>query len=379
MNDQLPRVFLLDPAVLQKTKEALAHDETLQMALQQLRQQADALLDKRPVSVVEKTQLPASGDKHDYLSLALYYWPDPSKPDGLPYIPRDGEVNPEVNTIPDKPNFVWMTASVRTLALAAYFTDHAPYAAKASELLRVWFFDEETYMKPNLNFAQMIRGLNTGRATGLIDSRHFALVVDALGLLQLSPAWTAQDQQGMQSWFAEYLDWLLNSSFGKEESAMTNNHGTWYDVQASSIALYVGQTDVARRILQESATRRIQSHIQPDGSQPRELRRTRSWHYSVFNLEAYFALANIAERLGIDLWNYQPDGGAGLQAAVDYILPAALKPETWPYQQLDPIRPRSLVDLLYQVSQHYHRPSYRDAAHSILGSDAASYIGNLLY
>jgi hypothetical protein len=43
---------------------------------------------------MDKTKTPPSGDKHGYLSEALYWWPDPSKQDGMPYIRRDGETIP---------------------------------------------------------------------------------------------------------------------------------------------------------------------------------------------------------------------------------------------------------------------------------------------
>jgi hypothetical protein len=35
------------------------------------------------------------------MSLAPYWWPDPKSPNGLPYIRRDGERNPEIKQITD--------------------------------------------------------------------------------------------------------------------------------------------------------------------------------------------------------------------------------------------------------------------------------------
>jgi hypothetical protein len=110
----------------------------------------------------------------------------------------------------------------RILSLAYYFTDNRQYASKAVELLRVWFLDNGTYMNPNLLYAEMTPGKNNGSSTG---------VFDAIGLIQHSPLWTKQDQLGVQLWFTKYLDWLLNSDFGKKEAQATTNHGTWYNVQ----------------------------------------------------------------------------------------------------------------------------------------------------
>jgi hypothetical protein len=370
--------FLLDPMLLQKKKQALPQDAALRKALLQLLQQADALLASEPHSVVEKAQLPASGDKHDYLSLAPYFWPDQSTPDGLPYIRHDGRVNPEIHTISDKANLQGMIPNVKTLALAYYFSGKEIYAAKAADFLRVWFLHSDTCMRPNLNHAQMIRGLNTGRPIGIIETRGFAHIVDAIGLIQHSSAWQAQDQQGMETWFRQYLEWL-KSPVAREEAEVANNHGSWYDVQATAIALFIEQVDWARQVLEASKTRRIQQQIQSDGSQPLELRRTRSWHYSVFNLQALFSLASIGDRLGIDLWNYKNAQGAGLQEALNYILPAALNEEVWPYPLIDAVRPTDLLPLLYQAAIHYHEPEYTRAANAIVIQDTTTTIDNLLY
>jgi hypothetical protein len=374
-----PRVFLLDPDILQTKKQRLPEDHCLQAALQQLVQQADALLPTRLVSVAEKTQLPASGDIHDYLSLAPYWWPDPTKSDGLPYIHRDGQTNPQASEIPDKPNFQRMMPDVKTLALAYYFTDQEAYAAKAIDFLRTWFLNKDTFMNPNLNHAQMIRGRDTGRATGIIDARALSTVVDAIGLIQHTPLWTAQDQKGMESWFQRYLDWLLTSPLGQEEAATKNNHGSWYDVLTVSIALFLDETEIARDILQASKTRRIDRHILADGSQPFELKRTLTWHYSVFNLQALFALARLGEHAGIDVWAHSTPDGADLRTALDYLLPAASNAQVWPYQQISPIKPERIVDVLYQASEHYHEPAYLQVAQTILGQDAIAHRNNLLY
>jgi hypothetical protein len=373
------RVFLLDPDTLQTKKQRLADDYRLQAALQQLVRQADALLDTQLVSVVEKTQLLASGDIHDYLSLAPYWWPDPTKPDGLPYIHRDGETNPQARELPDKPNFQKMMPDVQTLALAYYFTDKEAYAAKAIDFLRTWFLNKDTFMNPNLNHAQMIRGRDTGRATGIIDARALSTVVDAIGIIQHTPLWTARDQKGMESWFQRYLDWLLTSPMGKEEAATTNNHGSWYDVLTTSIALFLNDTEAARDMLQASKNRRIDKHIMADGSQPFELKRTLTWHYSVFNLQALFALARLGEHLSIDLWDHSTPTGATLRTALDYLVPAASNAQVWPYQQISPIKPERIVDVLYQAAEHYHEPDYLQTAQTILGQDDTTHRNNLLY
>jgi hypothetical protein len=94
---------------------------------------ADTALAGPTYTVVDKTRTPPSGDKHDYISMGPYWWPDPSKPNGEPYLRRDGEFNPERATNAfDVSDLDAMSASVEALSLAYYFTDDARYATKAA-------------------------------------------------------------------------------------------------------------------------------------------------------------------------------------------------------------------------------------------------------
>ncbi len=99
-----PKTLVLDGVTLAQNAQALktggAPDKV--KALEQLVEKANAVLKAGTVySVMQKTQLPPSGNKHDYMSQGPYWWPDPSKPDGKPYIRKDGQRNPEINGITD--------------------------------------------------------------------------------------------------------------------------------------------------------------------------------------------------------------------------------------------------------------------------------------
>jgi hypothetical protein len=61
----------------------------------QLIQKADSLLSIKPFSVVHKTGVPPSKNKHDYMSIGPYWRPNSNTENGLPYIRKDGEINPE--------------------------------------------------------------------------------------------------------------------------------------------------------------------------------------------------------------------------------------------------------------------------------------------
>src|SRR5262245_3315930 len=118
-----PRVFLLDAEFIQSTRQRIwAGDKSFTPALEKLERDASATLEAEPFSVMEKKTLPPSGNKHDFMSQAPYYWPDPKSTDGLPYIRRDGERNPEIYQISDRRNLGRMGGAVETLSLAYYFT-----------------------------------------------------------------------------------------------------------------------------------------------------------------------------------------------------------------------------------------------------------------
>jgi hypothetical protein len=321
------------------------------------------------VSVVTKAITPPSGDKHDYMSQAPYFWPNPDKPDGLPYINRDGERNPEINKITDHLTLDQMEAAVRALSLAFYLKDNEEYAAKATLLMRAWFLDPATRMNPNLEYAQFIPGVNTGRGIGLIETRGLVDVIDAIGLLAGSKSWTAADQKGLESWFGKFLQWMQESRNGRQENAAKNNHGTFYDVQAMSFALFVGRKDLAKQIAESSKEKRIALQIEPDGRQPLELARTKAWSYSNMNLDGLMLLARLAESVGVDLWAYQTKDGRGIRRALDYLYLYAFSDQPWPYKQIGGFDAKLFFPSMRRAAVHYQDPNFKAAELRIPRSD----------
>ena len=367
------RVFLLDADHLLSIRQRLRDgDRSLAPALTRLEQDAKGALNAGPYSVVNKDQVPPSGDKHDYMSLGPYWWPNPDTADGLPYVQRDGERNPEIYQVRNRLDLGEMCDHVETLAVAWFHTGEEAYAEKAALLLRTWFLDPATLMNPNLEFGQAVKGHNTGRGIGLIETRSLARVVDAIGLLAGSKAWTAKDRNGMKDWFDQFLQWMLESGHGRDEAAKENNHGTYYDVQIASYAFFVGKPEVARKALAEVGTKRIAVQIEPDGRQPLELDRTKAWSYSVGNLAGLMSLARLGERVGVDLWRFETDDGRSIRKALDYLVPFGIGEREFPYPQINGWSADIFYPLLRLAARKYPEGSYRTLLTKIPSADPAS-------
>jgi hypothetical protein len=335
-----PRTVVLDGTQLRQNSIALHNgDKALTATLAQLTAQADSWLTKGPWSVMDKPQTPPGGDKHDYLSQAPYWWPSQpvtaDNPQGCPFIQKDGVRNPEVDTITDHDGRGQMFNSVYTLTLAWYYTGKAAYAQHAEEILRTWFTDPATKMNPNLDHGQIIPCKTDGRAIGIIDfSQQFTDVLDATAILDIgAPGWTKTDHSGMQGWYASFTDWL-GGTFAADEANADNNHGTFFDMQLAALQLATGHRDLARQTVLAAATKRVDTQVAADGSLPQELARTRSFHYSTFDLVALTRLAQIGRHVGVDLWSYRNPAGATIRDAVDFLLPAATGQAAWTYPEL---------------------------------------------
>lgn len=360
-NEQ-PRLIILDvSALLQIKKRLQSNGASFLPALRQLKRDADRALGVETFAVTNKELAPPGGDKHDYMSIAPYWWPDPQTPNGLPYIRRDGEVNPESAQTSDRKRLDQMIQAVKTLALAFFFIGRDDYATHAARLLRHWFFNDATKMNPHLRYAQAVPGRNQGRGAGIIETHNLPELLDAVALLSGSKAWTKTDQRRLQEWFSGYLAWLVDSPEGRIESKAQNNHASWYDVQVAAYALFAGRDELAKTVLAEFSSKRIAQQIAPDGRQPQELARAQAWNYSLFNLEAFFSAAASADKVGIDLWNYQTNDKRSIRKALDWLMPFATGEKKWSYKQISPYRPEKLARLLRRAAFQYREPIYEQA------------------
>ena len=355
---QEPVVFSFHARDLALVKERIAAaDEPTHEALQTLVRKAERRLTEGPFTVVTNGRTPPSGDKHDYMSQAPYWWPDPKEGDGKPYIRRDGKINPD-SAGGDDEVLRQMCDAVWQLSLAWRLTGDPRFADRAAKLLRAWYFDPATRMKPRLMYGQYIPGHNTGRGEGLIETRCMIKVLDAAGLLAGSEAWTAADERQLKAWFRDFLDWMRESSRGDDERAADNNHGTWYDAQAAAYALFIGDERRAKNILQRARQRRFIEGIDPQGRQIHELERTKSFDYCLFNLEALMQLALLGERCDLHLWKAHFDDGRGLLPAVEWLAPYAAGSKEWPHKEIEPVHTERLVILYRRAAEVYGREAY---------------------
>lgn len=309
-------------------------DAAYSQAFRNLVSLADGDLLLKPPTVMTKEYIPASGSKHDYVSLARYAWPDETQPNGLPYVMRDGVSNPELKKF-DRNKLSAMANAVYRLSLAYYFSGEEKYAQKATELIRVWFIDKKTKVNPNLRFAQHIPGKADGRCYGVIDAYSYVKMLDGVQLLEKSKSFTQKDSKLLKAWFSQLLKWLLTHPQAIEESYQKNNHATAYDVQVAAYALYTGNKKVFSDIVDNFSKRRIATQIMPDGKQPYELRRTLAFGYSQYNLTHIIDLLLMIKHQGVDFRQYCVSGEHSFFKAMDFLAPYMGKSVSdWPYQQI---------------------------------------------
>ncbi len=375
---QLPKVLIMDAKRLADIKKKWQEKDVAILRLtDSLLKQANGYLKMKPVSVMDKQFTPVSGNKHDYMSQAPYFWYDSTKPNGLPYMRKDGVRNPEIYKITDRTYLGNLENATRALSLAWFITGDEKYASKSAELLKTWFLDENTRMNPHLEYGQAIPGINTGRGIGLIETVALTNIADAAILLQGARSWTEADHSSLQKWYAQFLNWMLTSKNGRDEHAAKNNHGTWYYAQVIDFSLFTGDKDKAKQLAEESK-KRLDSQLTKEGKQPLELERTNGLGYSTMNLRGWFTVATLAEKTGVDLWNYPTSKSADLRTAFDWLLPYALGEKKWEYQQISKYNKSEIYPLLLQASAAFKAPKYRIAAKAA-SSETKNVMADLLY
>ncbi|MFI3332388.1 MAG: alginate lyase family protein [Rikenellaceae bacterium] len=325
-----------------------------------LKADADSILlvDVNP-SVMFKPHAPISGDKHDYMSLSRYWWPNPDTESGLPYVRHDGRSNPELKAY-DRSQLSKFSESINTLSLVYYISGEQKYADKAISRLRTWFIDPETRMNPNLAYAQIRKGHNDdkGSHSGLLDGFSFVTMLDAVSLLEIKETLPKGVQDSMQMWFADLSEWMLTSENGIAESNANNNHAVAYDTQVIRYAMYGGRDSVARAVINAFPERRMATQIEEDGRMPAELARTIAFFYTRYNIEHMIDICEMASKLGIELY---PANQYAIERAIEWMLPHSTDPDNFPYEQINSWQSvqQSFARLLYRASKYGNEERYK--------------------
>lgn len=337
-HDNLNRsnLIFLNEERLEKVKVLIDKQDTFfTEAYNRLIADADKELIKTTNPVTNKIQIPPSGDKHDYLSMAPYWWPNPATADGFPWILKDGETNPMTRgDHTDYNRLNELFGGLNKLSMAYYFSGDAKYAEKAKSILKIWFIDDSTKVNPNVNFGQGVPRQIEGRRAGIIEWRSISTVITAIQLLSARGLLPDGEMKVLNTWIAEYYNWLKTSPMGIENDNGLQNHSTCYDYQMVGLARYLGLDDEAKSRLEAAKTNRIATQIEPDGKQPREIGRTKSIHYSSMNLKVMAILAEMGLPFGVDLLNYSTSDGRSMRKAFEFLRPFAEGREKWTYKQI---------------------------------------------
>src|SRR5437016_6426043 len=275
---------------------------------------ANQYLKEGPITITASTSKRSAGGLHDFFSEGDYWWPDPQNPGG-PYIQRDGLSNPD-NFAEHRRALMRLSVQAPALAAAWKVTEDPRYAKHAARHLRAWFLDPSTRMNPNLQYAQAIHGRFTGRGIGIIDTIHLVEVARAIQSLEESSALSKTELGGIKQWFSDYTQWMTTSKNGIEEREAKNNHGTCWLMQVAAFAQLTGDRQLLDYCRDRFKNVIVPNQIAADGSFPQELRRTKPYGYSVFNLEAMATVCEILSTAQDNLWTFQLVDGRGMRKAI---------------------------------------------------------------
>lgn len=358
----------LDSVQLAQVKLALKNGsaaERTKLAYKHIIGIADMYLEIDNPSVMNKSILPPTGDRHDYLSLSRYWWPNPETKDSLPWIRKDGQTNPVTQTAKaDRRSIGAMTSSMYYLSLAYYFSDNEVYAQKGISIIKTWFLDEDTRMNPHLTYAQSIPGRSKLRATGILDGRGISQkVLDAVTIFSTYKEWSVNDANQVDIWLNDYLIWLTQSDIGKAGAKQHNNHGSWYRYQVAALSFYLGNDELLQQVIQETKVS-LEGQFDGEGAQTHEIARTKGFFYSCFNLSAITQIYVVAQKSGYPIWDYSSKNGKNIKLGIDYLIPFANGKE-WTHSKYE-VNYYLLNPMLYEYNKYIKTTEYTDLLQKIL-------------
>ena len=292
-------------------------------------QQADAALFEKPITVTAYSSERSKGGKHDFFSEGDYWWPDTLHPNG-PYIQRDGLTNPQ-NFTAHRLAMIRFSKVVGNLTSAYILTKNTKYSKAAMGHLKAWFIDTATLMNPSLLYGQAITRKVSGRGIGIIDMIQMVEVAQSVSVLEKSGLINNKDIIEIKNWFAQYLKWVTTHSYGIDEREAKNNHGTCWVMQVAVFAKLVGDTSLLSYCNNRFKTVLLPSQMAPNGSFPLEIKRTKPYGYSLFNLDAMVTLASVLSTQKENLFDFIGTGNVSIRKGIEFMFPFIVNKASWPY------------------------------------------------
>ncbi len=292
---------------------------------------ADWALQQQPVTVTAESSARSAGGKHDFYSEGDYWWPNPVNADS-PYIQRDGMTNPD-NFVVHRHAMIRLSQVMGALASAYLLTHDQKYVGHALKHCRAWFVDTATMMNPDLLYAQAIKGRATGRGIGIIDAIQLMEVVQGLTVMQQATSMDNAVFNAIKKWFDHFLQWLTTHQYGKDEMNAANNHGTCWVMQTAAFAKFTGNGKLIQFCSDRYKNTLLPNQMAIDGSFPQELRRTKPYGYSIFNLDAMTTICQLLSSEKDNLWNYQTADGRSIKKGIEYLYPYIKDKSKWPHKQ----------------------------------------------
>lgn len=285
-----------------------------------------------PLHITDAIAPLSEGGIHDYYSNGDYWWPNADTSDGLPYIRRDGESNPNA-FFQHRHILRQLRTNVANLAAGYLVTGDNKYAEKAVLFLKEFFLDDDTKMNPQLLYSQAIPGICSGRGIGIIDTLHLIDVPMAVEVLKKSSSLTPEILSGLKRWFADYLIWMATHPYGIEEMNTDNNHSICWHVQASVFADFTDNEEIKNFCRTRYKTVLLPEQMALDGGFPRELARTKPYGYSIFVLDNMVTLCHVLSTEEDNLWNFTLEDGRNIRKGMEFLYPYLDDKSKWPFKK----------------------------------------------
>ncbi len=323
---------LLLAVVATRAQEQADYSKSISKTLRkQVLKDAAWALQQEPVTVTASQSPRSAGGKHDFYSEGDYWWPNPLSVDS-PYIQKDGMTNPD-NFVAHRLAMIRFSRIMGALASAYKITGDQKYVVRGLKHCQAWFTDTATLMHPHLLYAQAIKGRATGRGIGIIDTIHFMEVVQALMSMQDAANMDKVELTAIKDWFAQYLTWLTTHQYGKDEMNATNNHGTCWVMQVAAFAKFTGNQALLDFCSNRYKTVLLPNQMAADGSFPQELKRTKPYGYSLFNLDAMTTVCQILSTKENNLWAFQTADGRAIKKGIEFLHPYVADKSKWPFKK----------------------------------------------